>query len=70
MKSIILFLWHSFHAWRYNRKAARHAKNLRYGATPEIRSGASKSLLAKGATSNHHERERDRAKAEIQSWFS
>lgn len=70
MKAIPLFLWHTFWAWRYNRKAARHAVNLRRGATPEIRSDASQRLLAKGSTSNHHERERDRAKATIRSWFS
>jgi len=59
MKTIALFLWHSFHAWRYNRIAAAHAVTMRSGATPEIRSDASQRLLSEGATSNMHERERD-----------
>jgi len=68
--TLFSFLYHSLMASIYNRKAAKHSRNMRHGETPHVRSNASKRLLKKGGTSNYHERERDKAKAEIKSWLS
>ena len=67
--AIFTFLYHSFMARLYNRKAAVSSRQWRHGETPEERSQGSKTTLEKGSASNSHERQRDLARAEIKSWL-
>lgn len=65
MKTLFLYLYHLVAAGHYNRLAARHAVEMRHGATADIRREASQRLLDDGAASNRHERERDRHEDKI-----
>lgn len=69
MKTITLYLWHAFHAWRLNRIAAKAALKMRWGDTPEKRRAAAKVNISEGAESNRHEAARDKHMATIKGWI-